>query len=56
MNIFKKILHLPYIGPMIGFYLGIKGYNRAERTCDSRTEHFRYLIGSGTWFRHSIRA
>lgn len=30
MNIFKKILHLPYIGPMIGFYLGIKGYNRVR--------------------------
>jgi len=26
----KKILHLPYIGPAIGFYAGVKGYNRVK--------------------------
>lgn len=26
----KKILHIPYIGPAIGFYAGIKGYNRVK--------------------------
>ena len=28
----KKILHIKYIGPAIGFYLGIKGYNRCKAT------------------------
>jgi hypothetical protein len=32
MNTIKKILHVPYFGPMIGFYMGVKGYNRAKRT------------------------
>ena len=31
MNIIKKIFHVRYFGSMIGFYLGIKGYNRATR-------------------------
>ena len=30
MNTLKKALHIPYVGPAIGFYLGIKGYNRVK--------------------------
>lgn len=29
-KIIHSILHLPYIGPMIGFYFGVKGYNRVK--------------------------
>jgi hypothetical protein len=29
-KIIHKILHLPYIGPAIGFYFGVKGYNRVK--------------------------
>ncbi len=29
-KLIQKILHTPYFGPMIGFYLGIKGFNRVK--------------------------